>query len=161
MEETLKRIPAFIAGIVVFIALAAGSYFWATGLIDSIYAYRSPLKDTPPQPGPALNSPATRRVVFVLIDALRFDTSLKPDVMPVLKKRRQQGATAQMHSLPPSFSEPGYSVLLTGAWPDLSDGPAVNLDYDLIPTWTQDNLFSAANRAGLKTAVSGYYWFEN
>ncbi|HEX7395262.1 MAG TPA: alkaline phosphatase family protein [Anaerolineaceae bacterium] len=156
----MKRIPAFIAGIVVFIALAAGSYFWATGLIDSIYAYRSPLKDTPPQPGPALNSPATRRVVFVLIDALRFDTSLKPDVMPVLNKLRQQGATAQMHSLPPSFSEPGYSVLLTGAWPDLSDGPAVNLDYDLIPTWTQDNLFSAANRAGLKTAVSGYYWFE-
>ena len=160
MEKTLKRIPAFIAGIVVFIALAAGSYFWATGLIDSIYAYRSPLKDTPPQPGPALNSPATRRVVFVLIDALRFDTSLKPDVMPVLNKLRQQGATALMHSLPPSFSEPGYSVLLTGAWPDLSDGPAVNLDYDLIPTWTQDNLFSAANRAGLKTAVSGYYWFE-
>jgi len=160
MEKTLKRIPTFIAGIVVFIALAAGSYFWATGLIDSIYAYRSPLKDTPPQPGPALNSPATRRVVFVLIDALRFDTSLKPDVMPVLNKLRQQGATAQMHSLPPSFSEPGYSVLLTGAWPDLSDGPAVNLDYDLIPTWTQDNLFSAANRAGLKTAVSGYYWFE-
>ena len=156
----MKRIPAFIAGIVVFIALAAGSYFWATGLIDSIYAYRSPLKDTPPQPGPALNGPATRRVVFVLIDALRYDTSLKPDIMPVLNNLRQQGAAAQMHSLPPSFSEPGYSVLLTGAWPDLSDGPAVNLDYDLIPTWTQDNLFSAAHRAGLKTAVSGYYWFE-
>lgn len=156
----MRRIPAFITGIVVFIALAAGSYFWATGLIDSIYAYRSPLKDTPPQPGPALNGLATRRVVFVLIDALRYDTSLKADVMPVLNKLRQQGAAAQMHSLPPSYSQPGYSVLLTGAWLDLSDGPAVNLDYDLIPTWTQDNLFSAAHRAGLKTAVSGYYWFE-
>jgi post-segregation antitoxin (ccd killing protein) len=156
----MKRLPALIAGIVILIALAAGSYFWATGLIDSIYNYRSPLKDSPPQPGPALNGPATRQVVFVLIDALRYDTSLKPDVMPVLNRLRQQGAQALMHSQTPSFSEPGYSVLLTGAWPNLSDGPAVNLDYDQIPTWTQDNLFSAAFRSGLKTAVSGYYWFQ-
>ncbi len=156
----MRRLPAFIAGIVVFLGLAVGAYFWATGLIDSIYAYRSPLKDTPPQPGPALGQPATRRVVFVLIDALRYDTSLKADTMPVLNQLRQQGASARMNSRSPSFSEPGYTTLLTGAWPDISDGPAVNLDYADIPTWTQDNLFSAAVRAGLKTAVSGYYWFE-
>ena len=65
-----------------------------------------------------------------------------------------------MTSRPPSFSEPGYSCLFIGAWPDVSDGPAVNLDYELIPTWTQDNLFSAANRAGLKTAISGFNWFQ-
>jgi hypothetical protein len=156
----MKRFPAFIAGIVIFLALAAGSYFWATGLIDSIYNFRSPLKDSAPMSGPALNEPATRRVVFVLIDALRYDTSLKADVMPVLNRLRQQGAQARMHSQTPSFSEPGYTVLLTGAWPNYSDGPAVNLDYDQIPTWTQDNLFSAAFREGLTTAVSGYYWFQ-
>ena len=156
----MKRLPAFIAGIFIFIGLAVGGYFWATGLVDSIFAYRSPLKDTPPTPGQSLGAPATRRVVFVLIDALRYDTSLKGDLMPVLKGLREQGASAQMHSRPPSFSEPGYSVLLTGAWPDLSDGPAVNLDYADIPTFTQDNLFSEAQRSGLKTAVSGYNWFE-
>ncbi len=156
----MKRLPAFIAGIVIFLALAAGSYFWANGLIDSIYNYRSPLKDSAPQAGPALGEPATQRVVIVLIDALRYDTSLKADVMPVLNRLRGQGASALMHSQPPSFSEPGYSVILTGAWPNLSDGPAVNLDYDLIPTFTQDNLFSAAFRSGLTTAVSGYYWFQ-
>ncbi len=73
---------------------------------------------------------------------------------------RQQGAWATMHSRPPSYSEPGYTVLLTGAWPDLSDGPPINLEYEEIPTFTQDDLFSAAHRAGLKTAISGYYWFE-
>jgi hypothetical protein len=36
----------------------------------------------------------------------------------------------------------------------------MNLEYEEIPTWTQDDLVSAAHRAGLKTAVSGYYWFE-
>ena len=143
-----------------FILISAGAFLWATGLIDSIYTYRSPLKDAPPQPGLALGQPATRRVVFVLIDALRYDTSLKTNVMPVLNRLRAEGASARMNSRPPSFSEPGYSCLLTGAWPDISDGPAVNLDYADIPTWTQDNLFSAVARAGLKTAVSGYNWFE-
>ena len=156
----MRRLPAFLIGIVILIGLAAGGYFWATGLIDSIYIYRSPLKDSPPAPGAALGSTATNRVVFVLIDGLRYDTSMKPDVMPVLNRLRSQGASALMHSEVPSFSEPGYSVLLTGAWPNYSDGPAVNLDYDQIPTWTQDNLFSAASRSGLKTAVSGYYWFQ-
>jgi hypothetical protein len=156
----MKTPLRLILGILVCLILAAGAYFWATGLLDSLYAYRSPLHNQPPAPGQAIGQPAARRVVFVLIDALRADTSLKTDVMPFLNELRQKGASATMHSRPPSYSEPGYSVLLTGAWPDVSDGPTINLDYDLIPTWTQDNLFSAAHRAGLKTAVSGYYWFQ-
>ncbi|HEX9028622.1 MAG TPA: alkaline phosphatase family protein, partial [Anaerolineales bacterium] len=156
----MKSSLRIILGVLVCLLLAAGAYFWATGLLDSLYAYRSPLHSQPPAPGAAIGTPAARRVVFVLIDALRNDTSLKPDVMPFLNELRQNAAFATMHSRPPSYSEPGYSVLLTGAWPDLSDGPTINLDYDQIPTWTQDNLFSAAHRAGIKTAVSGYYWFE-
>lgn len=140
--------------------LAVGAYFWATGLLDSIFEYRSPLQNNPPQPGEPLDTALTRRVVLVLVDALRNDTSQKGDVMPFLGELRQQGAWATMHSRPPSYSEPGYTVLLTGAWPDLSDGPPINLDYEEIPTFTQDNLFSAAQRAGLRTAISGYYWFE-
>ncbi len=42
----------------------------------------------------------------------------------------------------------------------MNDGPAFNLPYDEIPTWTQDNLFTAAHDIGIKTAISGYYWFE-
>lgn len=65
-----------------------------------------------------------------------------------------------MHSRAPSYSGSGYTVLFTGAWPDINDGPIINLPYEEIRTWTQDNLFSAVARAGQKTAVSGYYWFE-
>ena len=128
--------------------------------MDSVYAYRSLLHDAPPAPGEPLGAPLTRRVVFVLIDALREDTSLKPDVMPFLNELRGRGASATIHSRPPSYSQPGYSTLLTGAWPDVSDGPTINLDYAEIPTWTQDDLVSAVQRAGRKAAVSGYYWFE-
>lgn len=156
----MKRNIWITLGIVGCIAIAAGSYFWANGLIDSLYAYRSTLNENPPVAGQPVGQPLTRRVVFVLIDALREDTSLKPDVMPFLNELRKQGAWGTMHSMPPSYSDPGYSVLMIGAWPDISDGPAMNLEYEDTPTWTQDNLFSAAHRAGLKTAVSGYYWFE-
>ena len=155
-----KRLLSIVVPLAALIALAAGALLWASSLMDSLFAYRSPLRFAPPQPGGASGVGSTRRLVFVLVDALREDTSLKPEVMPYLNGLRQQGAWATMHSRPLSYSEPGYATLLVGAWPDLHDGPAANLEYADIPTFTQDNLFSAAHRSGLKTAISGYYWFE-
>ncbi len=156
----MKNALKWIVSILLLIGFATGSYFWATGLISSNFNYRSQIKDNPPLPGNALGTASTERLVIVLIDALRYDTSMKPDVMPTLAQLRTQGASALMHSQPPSFSEPGYSTLLTGAWPEINDGPAFNLDFEDIPTFTQDNLFSSAHRNGWKTAISGYYWFE-
>ncbi len=142
------------------ILIPIGAYFWATGIFSTSYAYRSPLRNHPPQPGASLGEAPSGRVVIVLIDALRYDTSMNASVMPTLNRLRNEGASATMHSRPPSFSEPGYTTIMTGAWPEINDGPTFNLDYAEIPTWTQDNLFSAAHRAGLGTAISGYYWFE-
>lgn len=156
----MKKIPLLLVGIILIIGLAVGGYFWAMGMFSSNYDYRSPLKNNPPAPGAALGAPSTDRVVIVLVDGLRVDTAANAAVMPELNKLRNQGASAVMHSRPPSFSEAGYSTLMTGAWPEINDGPSFNLDYDQIPTWTQDNLFSSAHRKGIKTAVAGYYWFE-
>ena len=156
----MKKYGWLVVGILGCLVIAAVGYFGATGLMDSVFNYRSQLKDTPPAPGAALGEPLTRRVVIVLIDALRTDTAANEAVMPYLNQLRGQAATATMHSQPPSYSEPGYTTILTGAWPEINDGPAVNLDYEDIPTFTQDNIFSAAHRAGMQTAISGYYWFE-
>ncbi len=156
----MKKVAPIIVGIVLCIVVMLISYYWASSLMDSVYAYRSPLHDTPPSPGEELGKPTTRTFVIVLIDALRYDTALKTEVMPNLNQLRSSGASALMHSRPPSYSEPSYSVILTGAWPDISDGPAMNLDYADIPTFTQDNIFSAAYRAGLKTGISAFNWFE-
>ena len=156
----MKNALKWIISIFLLLGIAAGAYFWATGQIASNFNYRSQIKDNPPQPGKTLGTPSTERLVIVLIDALRYDTSHKTDVMPTLAQLRAEGASALMHSKPPSFSEPGYSTILTGAWPEINDGPVFNLDYEDIPTFTQDNIFSSAHRNGWKTAVSGYYWFE-
>lgn len=156
----MKRSRLLPLGILALVLVAALAYFWATAAIDSLYAFRSPLADDPPAPGPALGNPLTRRVVFVLIDGLRADTANDAEVMPFLAELRAQGASAEVRSRPPSFSAPSYTVIFSGAWPDISDGPAVNLSYDEYWTWTQDNLFSAVHRNGGRTAISGYNWFE-
>jgi hypothetical protein len=156
----MKRNWKWMLGIVACLLTAVGAYLMAMGMMASIYAYRSPLHDNPPQPGEAVGEPLSERVVFVLIDALRLDTAYDAQIMPYLNELRQQGAWAEMHSREPSYSATGYSVIFTGAWPELSDGPVFNLETPDIPVWTQDNLFSAAQRGGLRTAVSGYEWFE-
>ena len=159
-NSNLKTQAWIYGGLIVSIALIVGGYFWATGMMDSLFAFRSPLKDTPPAAGMPAGEAISKRVVFVLIDALRLDTSMDAAVMPVLGSLRDQGASALMHSRPPSYSQPGYTTLLTGGWPEINDGPAINLETEEIPTFTQDDLFSAARRAGRKTAISGYEWFE-
>lgn len=156
----MRRTLLLVISILLSLGLAAAMLFSALGLMNGIYDYRSPISKTPPPAGEPLGSPATRRLVFVLIDGLRLDTSLKPDVMPELNELRRLGASAAMHSQPPSFSQAGYSVLLTGAWPYLSDGPALNLDTDQIPLFTQDDVFSAIHKLGFRTALSGYIWFQ-
>ena len=156
----MKNNRGLISGLAGCLVIAIVGYFWATAQIASVYAYRSPLRFNPPAPAAPLGNALTRRVVIVLIDALRYDTSTNASVMPFLNALRTHSASAKMHSLPPSYSEPGYTTILTGAWPEINDGPAVNLDYAAIPTFTQDDLFSAAHRLGLRTAISGYNWFE-
>jgi len=151
---------AIIAAIIACLLVAAAAYLWTSRLIGSLAAYRSPLHEMPPAPGQPEGAPLTRQVVIVLIDALREDTSLRAEVMPFLNELRGRGAWAAMHSRPPSYSAQGYSTLSTGAWPDISDGPVLNGDYAQIRAWTQDDLFSDAQRAGLQTAVFGYFRFE-
>jgi hypothetical protein len=132
----------------------------AAVLLNGLFHFRSPMKDNPPPPGEAFKPPLTDRVVVILLDGLRVDTAYNSNLMPELGRMRTLGASATMTSRPPSYSEPGYATILTGAWPDINDGPAFNLAYGEIPTITQETIFTVAKAAGLKTAISAYYWFE-
>ena len=156
----MKKQAAILIGFLICILIVGGAYYWALQLMDSLYAYRSPLRYSPPIAGEATGSPGTRSVILVLVDGLRYDTSLNPAAMPYLNQLRNRGASAEMHSKPPSYSQSGYTVLVTGAWPDINDGPIINLDYANIPNLTQDNIYADVRQAGMLTAISGFYWFE-
>jgi hypothetical protein len=156
----MRKSSSLIIRIVSCLTIALVAYLWATNLMGSMYSYRSPLSSDPPSPGAALGNSITSKVVIILIDALRLDTASDPESMPFLNSLRINSARTTMHSQPPSYSEGSWTTLLTGAWPDISDGPAINLEYKDITPFTQDDLFSASQRSGIKTAISGYYWFE-
>jgi len=78
----------------------------------------------------------------------------------MLADLRSQCAWATMHSRPPSYSQPAYTVLFTGAWSDLNGGPIFNHVGGSIPAWTQDHLFALAGTAGFTPAISAYIWYE-
>jgi hypothetical protein len=158
-------IPSFLRSrffLAVCALLAAGilCVVWAMQLMDSLYAYRSPLHRQPPSAQEPLGQAVSQRVLIILVDGLRDDTSHDAELMPYLQTLRGEGAWATMHSRMPSYSQPGYSTLLIGAWPDINDAPTLNLDYDKIPVWTQDNLFTAVHRAGGRTVVAASNAFE-
>lgn len=156
-----KNINWFAIGILALPLIVAGSYLWVTSIFSAIENYRSPLADSAPEPGTPLGQPLTGRVVLVIVDALRYDTSTDISVMPELDQLRTMGASAQMSSRPPSFSAPGWTTILTGAWPDINDSQPFNPpDEDSVRSFTQDDIFAAADRIGLDTAIAGYFWFD-
>lgn len=156
----MKQYRQIIFGMIAFLVIAALSYTWATGLMDSLYAYRSPFANAPIPAGRPLGAPVSHHVVAILVDALRVDTAANVRVMPYLNQLRAEGASATIHSSTPSYSFPGWSVLMTGAWTDLSDGPALNPPDGVSAwTWTQDNVFTSIHNAGMKTAFSGTDYF--
>ncbi len=156
----MKNFRWVVLGIVSLLAIAGVSYFWATGLMDSLYAYRSPFQNSPVSAGAPIGAPASKQVVMILVDALRVDTAANVNVMPFLNRLRADWASATAHSRTPSYSFQGWTTLLTGGWQELSDGPAMNPpEGEKAWTWTQDNVFSAIHNAGMKTAYSGTHYF--
>lgn len=142
------------------LALAAIAYVWAAPLMGSLSTYQSPFHGQKLIGGDALGPPLTRRVVFVYIDGLRVDTAADAQVMPFLNELRSRGASATSHSRQPSYTVPGYTTMLSGAWPEFNDGPLLNPDYEHTTPWPQDNLFAAVRRAGMKTALAESYFAE-
>lgn len=152
---------ALAAGVCLLVA--AASYLGATGQLGSLYDFRSPLAGVPvaaPLEPTGPLPPLSRRVVAVLVDGLRVDTSVDATTMPFLASLRERGASTEMSLRTPSYSVPGWTVLMTGAWIDLHGGLAMNPpNVAQAPTWTADSIFAAAHDAGKRTAVVGTDWF--
>jgi hypothetical protein len=152
--------PAFVLSALGFLLLAFGAGWWLRARSGSLLNFRSPLRAVSLPPVSLVGPAQTRRLVIIVIDGLRYDTSLKQDVMPALAALRAQGAYAEMTSFPPTPSQTGYTTLLTGAQPEISGAHLFNAPYDKIRPVEVETLFAAAHRAGLRTAISAYYFFE-
>jgi len=136
--------------------IVTAAYIWVNTLVNSIYGYRTPLKGLPPLTED-MTSPLTSQVVLVLVDGLRYDTSLQ---MPYLNSLRQRGAFAKLISTPPSSYQSAWTALISGASPEINDAPFFAPDYELIRPITVDHIFAALDRAGLTSGIAGFYWWD-
>jgi hypothetical protein len=122
------------------------SSFNNLSFVSSPYRGNSPYLEPLPETQPG--QPVTKRVVLIVVDALRVDTS---QAMPALNGLRQTGASRVSVVGVPSFSLPGWTVIGTGAWQEQS-GFAANSPLNHIDL---DTIFLSAKRSGLKTALVG------
>jgi hypothetical protein len=154
MPGTLRRYTGLLLRIVLLTITIWGSNLWLVRIRDSVHSHRSVLVGQPSlgQPG----SPLVQQVVLVIIEGLRYDASLE---MPYLNSLREQGFEARCRGYYPSYSQNAWTVLISGAGPEINDAPLVNVSDDQLNLLTVDGLFTEANRANLTTAVVGPSWW--
>jgi hypothetical protein len=142
--------------IAALVLAAANAYQWTNSFVLSMYAYHSPVQDAPPLTE-GLTKALTSQVVLVVVDGLRYDTSLQ---MPYLNSLRQHGAQAKLLASPPSTTQTSWVTLISGATPEVNDMPLFDRTTDLLQPVTTDDLFAAVHRAGLSAGIAGFQWWE-
>jgi len=152
----VRKAASILVVVLALLAVSGAILMWANALVNSIYGYRSPLKGDPPLTD-YVPRPLTSQVVIVVIDGLRFDTSLQ---MPFLNSLRKQGAQAKMVAEPPSTTLPAWTTLISGAPPETNGAPLFDRDYEWIQPLTTDHLFAVVSRAGATAGIVGFHWWE-
>jgi hypothetical protein len=143
------KIRNILAAVLLIAILAVAGYAaqWLTLLgWNAMVEYPSPYAHALPS-GPA-GPLLADRVVLVVVDGLRVDTSER---MTVLNTLRSAGAAFVAWTGEPSLSFPGWTALVSGAPPEIS---GVTTNWYEGPVRV-DTLFAAAKRAGISTAVAG------
>uniref|UniRef100_A0A8C7W611 Phosphatidylinositol glycan anchor biosynthesis class G (EMM blood group) n=1 Tax=Oncorhynchus mykiss TaxID=8022 RepID=A0A8C7W611_ONCMY len=131
--------------------------------IKSSFSSKSKLSDVPPEPftGVSLNSSKVpdalfKRVVIVLIDALREDFVFGPNgrkYMPYIRHLVERGSTYSFvaKARPPTVTMPRIKALTTGSIPGFID-VVMNLNS---PALLEDNLIWQAKAAGKRMVFYG------
>src|SRR5919106_1322669 len=144
------RAMSALAIVVALLALGAvglGARVFAEYQWDRFVDYRSPyLFDV--RPGPE-TPPLTDEVIVVVVDGLREDVARS---LPTFQRVAEGGSWLTAQTSQPSLSLPGWTLLTTGAPPEIS-GVTTNWYEDRVRV---DNLFTSAERAGITTAIVGH-----
>lgn len=146
---------------VLSLIVAFAGFETSFSLMDALGTYRPGLPfeaigraaDANVAPGSLTGLRSSRRVLLVVVDGLRQDTSEK---LGFLNELRSSGSSGTLIVGAPSYSKPGYALHATGADQEVH-GIVLN-DYKG-PT-PAESLFSVASKAGLKTAAIADDWWK-
>jgi hypothetical protein len=135
--------------------LTIAALVWAAIVAIGTFTYRPsyhrPLEQG--RPTPMLVS----RVVFVIVDGLRYEVS---ETMPALQRLRQSAAAGRSIVAVPSISQAAWTTLVSGARPEINGAVLFNAEDNAIQPIQVDHLFQLAKQASLTTALAGELWWE-
>lgn len=147
-HHSASRLWASTAAIVLVVVGALGAWRAAVTGADFMYDLeqaRSPLARSSPVIVDPHTARLARRVVLVIVDGLRWDSSRQ---MRYLATLRAAGVDGHAQSHYPTWSRPNYVSILTGVPPQAS-GVRTNRHYTPV---TLDSLMDRAHAAGLHSA---------
>ncbi|MEW6308417.1 MAG: alkaline phosphatase family protein [Bacillota bacterium] len=145
--QRLRRILAAVLLPLLLVGVALGAKAQTGKSWDAVVGYQTPY--AAPLAAGSRTDPAVRRVVVVVIDALRLDTSLQ---LTTLNSLRNRGASLSVRTGQPSLSHPALATITTGTHQELH-GVTTNWYKGLIRL---DHIFAVAQREGLNTGAAGY-----
>lgn len=125
---------------IIFLLTINTSFF---SLEDSIYSMRT------------TSIANGKKVCLVIVDGLRYDAVSN---MPFLNKitKSNQGILYKGNSGLPSYSRPGYERIMTGTDSSIN---SIDNNLKMLPSLVP-SIFKIAKDSKLKTAFSGFYWFD-
>jgi hypothetical protein len=135
-------------------AIAWGARRQVDILVSSVETYRFPISNLTPG---APTQPLTQSLLLIIVDGLRYDTSLE---MPNLQSLRRRGAHAQVIVPPPTASQPSWTTILSGAAPELNGAAVLNAPPDEIRLIAVDHLLRRARVMRRTTALAGHAWWR-
>ena len=138
---------AIVVALLALGAVGLGARVFAEYQWNRFVDYRSPYLFEV-KPGPE-TPPLTDEVVVVVVDGLRVDVAR---TLPTFQRVGEDGSWLTARTSQPSLSLPGWTLLTSGAPPEISgvttnwyDGPV-----------RVDSLFTSAERAGITTSIVGH-----
>ncbi len=146
----MLRFATLLVLALILSASAVLGYLWANDLTNSVYGYRSPLT-VMPLPTEQHNNRIVSQVVLVIVDGLRYDVSFE---MPFLNGMRQKSSHARLIHRPFTSAPAAWTTILSGAWPEISDAPAFDVEPALMRPIAVDTLLASCNRAGQNAGVA-------
>lgn len=137
--------------LLIVLALGMAACYVADSAWNSVVHYQTPYAGKTNAATKPAGARSVERVILVIVDGLRLDTSRQLDF---LNELRRMGADGTMMVVRPSLSNPSRATLATGATPEVH-GITTNFAKQGVPV---DSIFSLAKAAGLRTAATGEFW---
>ncbi len=142
---------------IVLAGLSLWAFLWESSLVGSLHDLQAAVpQNTPAQSStstPPETAPIASRVVLVVVSGLRSDVA---SAMPTLQRLSEQGAVATSMAVGPTYTQPTWTALLTGAPPDITGGDLLADAPDDLVAIAGDHVLSAVASAGYDVAIVGH-----